>query len=126
MKFHNRHYANIGQIFSTGGRRRHPGQYYTPTATKSVWSFNNHVDFEMTRLPSMKHERFRHGCGIVYSHHHGGRPLLVVAGSYYKKGRNKSEYLDFTLPGSKWQLCSKLSNFLKLSNCQFFDTVVDH
>merc|ERR1712025_971385 len=35
-----------------------------------------------------------------------GRPLLVVAGSDGRDG-DSSEYWDFTLPGSQWQLCSK-------------------
>ena len=95
-----------GQIISTGGiNRRGP--------TKSVWSFNNHVEFTFTNMSSMNYARFWHGCGIVHSIHHELRPLLVVAGSTRGSGQYKSEYWDFTVPGSQWQVCSKSSFPLK-------------
>merc|ERR1712223_2260650 len=89
-----------GQIISTGG-------YAGNGRTSDVWSFNNHVEFTLTNKPSMKHSRSYHACGIVHSKQHQERPLLVVAGSRRGDRRDKSEYLDFTLPGSQWQLCSK-------------------
>merc|ERR1719461_1143642 len=90
-----------GQIFSTGGRNGNNA------ATSDVWSFNNHVEFTLTNKPSMKHTRINHACGIVHSIQHQGRPILVAAGSNLGDGQDKSEYLDFTLPGSQWQLCSE-------------------
>jgi len=89
-----------GQIISTGG-------VHGNDITSDVWSFNNHVEFTLTNKPSMKHSRYWHACGIVHSIQHQDRPLLVVAGSFYGDGKDKSEYLDFTLPGSQWQLCSE-------------------
>jgi len=89
-----------GEIISTGGE---DGNY---DDTSDVWSFNNHVEFTLTNKPSMKHARHHHACGIVHSIQHEDRPLLVVAGGY-GNGIDKSEYWDFTLPGSQWQLCSK-------------------
>jgi len=88
-----------GQIISTGG-------VHGNDITSDVWSFNNHVEFTLTNKPSMKHKRQKHACGIVHSIQHQGRPLLVVAGSDGRDG-DSSEYWDFTLPGSQWQLCSK-------------------
>jgi len=90
-----------GQIFSTGGWDENGD------ATSDVWSFNNHDEFTLTNKPSMKFSRSRYACGIVHSIQHQDRPILVVAGSDYTDGQDKSEYLDFTLPGSQWQLCSK-------------------
>jgi len=89
-----------GEIISTGGE---DGNY---DDTSDVWSFNNHVEFTLTNKPSMKQARHHHGCGIVHSIQHQDRPLLVVAGGY-GDGIDKSEYWDFTLPGSQWQFCSK-------------------
>merc|ERR1719334_1469707 len=90
-----------GEIISTGG---YDGN---AVSTSDVWAFNNHVEFTLTNKPRMKHSRARHACGIVHSMHHQGRPLLVVVGSWLGIGSNKSEYWDFTLPGSQWQLCSE-------------------
>jgi len=90
-----------GQIISTGGEDENEVE------TSTVWSFNNHVEFTLTNEPSMKHNRSQHACGIVHSAHHNQRPLLVVAGGWRSDGNDKSEYLDFTLPGSQWQLCSE-------------------
>jgi hypothetical protein len=89
-----------GQIISTGG---YDGHDYTST----VWSFNNHEEFTMTNKPSMKHKRMSPACGIVHSSLHDGRPLLVVAGAWTGDGEDKSEFWDFTLPGSQWQSCSE-------------------
>jgi len=89
------------QIISTGGVDEYGA------TTSDVWSFNNHVEFTLTNKPSMKHTRINHACGIVHSIQHQGRPILVAAGSNLGDGQDKSEYLDFTLPGSQWQLCSE-------------------
>ena len=105
-----------GQIFSTGGDDGNDD------TTSDVWSFNNHVEFTLTNKPSMKYARHHHACGIVHSIQHEDRPLLVVAGGY-GNGIDKSEYWDFTLPGSQWQLCSKSSSFLKSFEIASFGNV---
>ena len=88
-----------GQIFSTGGW---DGRQYSST----VWMFNNYVEFTLTNKPEMNYARYYHACGIFNSSLHGGRPLLVVAGGL-TEGKHNSEYLDFTVSGSQWQICSK-------------------
>ena len=56
---------------------------------------------EIGNGPDMTNDRRGHGCGIFQSSQHGGRPILVIAGD------STSEYWDFTVPDSKWQLRSK-------------------
>jgi len=90
-----------GHIISTGGRDGNGDE------NSIVWLFNNHEEFTMTNLPSMIYKRYGHACGIVHSSLHNGRPLLVVAGSNQGDGRDKSEFWDFTVPGSQWQSCSE-------------------
>ena len=68
--------------------------------------FNNLNDFALTNGPEMKYTRANHGCGIFKSDQHDGRPLLVVVGPEEKE---KSEYWDFTVPGSKWQISTVFS-----------------
>jgi len=90
-----------GQIISTGGF----DENYDQTAT--VWLFNNHADFTLTNGPRMKYDRYEHACGMFHSDKHEGRPILVVAGAWSGDGKDKSEYWDFTVPGSQWQPCSE-------------------
>ena len=101
--------VNYGdKIFSTGGR----DENYD--ATSNVWQFNPANNFAEADGPDMRKTRGFHGCGIVHSIHHGSRPLLVVAGSSTfggATGVKNSEYWDFTLAGSTWQLCSKSCSF---------------
>ena len=92
------------KIFSTGGYDRNG-------ATSNVWQFESGDNFAKADGPEMKNTRAEHGCGIVHSIHHGSRPLLVVAGSGLGTGTKNSEYWDFTVPGSTWQLCSKSHSF---------------
>jgi len=81
---------------------------------RNVWQNNNELDInnldniEWTAGPSMNKERDNLGCGIVQSNYHGGRPLLVAAGgSGDSSSKKTSEYLDFTIEGSQWQLLSR-------------------
>ena len=60
---------------------------------------------EIGNGPDMTNDRRRHGCGIFHSSQHGGRPILVIAGGF--RSPTTSEYLDFTVPDSKWQQSSK-------------------
>ena len=92
------------KIFSTGGE---DGK----DATSNVWQFNPANNFAKADRPVMKKKREFHGCGIVHSIHHSFRPLLIVAGSYSGTGAKNSEYWDFTLAGSTWQLCGKSCSF---------------
>ena len=62
--------------------------------------------------PNLNYGRNLHACGIFVSNEHGGRPLLVVAGSgnFGPDGSRSSrttEYWDFSIPGTKWELSSK-------------------
>ena len=96
------------KIISTGGLDENVD------ATSNVWQFNPANNFAKADRPEMKEKRYYHGCGIVHSIHHGSRPLLVVAGSGTYgggTGAKNSEYWDFTLAGSTWQLCSKSCSF---------------
>ena len=72
----------------------------------TVWKFNSNFDFNKTFVINMNHIRWNHACGIFNSKAHSWRPLVVVA-SGYGSGPKTSEFWDFTLPGSKWQLSSK-------------------
>jgi N-acetylneuraminic acid mutarotase len=95
------------KIFSTGGGGDEIGG-----ATSNVWQFDSEDNFAKVKGPEMKKTRENHACGIVHSVYHGFRPLLVVAGAGDggqpgSTGGQNSEYWDFTLPGSTWQLCSK-------------------
>ena len=95
------------KIFSTGGLDKNNH------ATSNVWQFNSANNFAKADRPEMNKTRYYHGCGIVHSIHHGSRPLLVVAGSGSRgaTGAKTSDYWDFTVPGSTWQLCSKSCSF---------------
>ena len=80
---------------------------------KIAWKFKDKEKFTLIETTRMKHDRVFHGCGIVKSTKHSGRPLLVVARSSSGTGRNNCEFYDYTKHGSKWQLCSKfISSFL--------------
>ena len=101
--------VNYGdKIFSIGGA---DGNH---DATSNVWQFNAANNFAKAEGAEMKNTRYLHGCGIFHSIHHGSRPLLVVAGNGIHGGAtggNNSEYWDFTVRGSTWQLCSKSCSF---------------
>ena len=50
--------------------------------------------------PDMIHPRSHHGCGVFNSKEHGGRPVIVTAGSRTGSGSSTSEFWDFSHPGS--------------------------
>jgi hypothetical protein len=114
--------VNYGdKIFSTGGVNENDH------ATSNVWQFDAGDNFSMADGPEMKNPRYLHGCGIVHSIHHGSRPLLVVAGSGSKfgaTGTKTSEYWDFTVPGSTWELCSKSCSFFSYLYIIILKTIV--
>ena len=77
-------------------------------ATSTVWHYEGTENFSLKKTSTMKKTRHYHACSIFSSDQHGERPVLVAAGSDGSgSGRNDCEFLDFTQPGSEWQLCSK-------------------
>ena len=71
--------------------------------TNSVLLFDSADGFSHKEGPSMNDERANHACSTMVSPAHQGRTVAVVAGSYYG-GQDSAEILDFTMPGSSWQL----------------------
>merc|ERR1712083_350876 len=58
----------------------------------------------------MKKRRYIFGCGLFRSGNHGGRKILVAAGSSSYDGGNggdNCEFIDITKQNSQWQLCSQ-------------------
>ena len=87
-----------GTLIQTGGN-----------GGKRSIDINRQAKEDITRIgkgPDMTTDRRRHGCGVFHSSQHGGRPILVIAGGE-GSASTTSEYWDFTVPGSKWQLSSK-------------------
>ena len=114
------HYKNIA--FFLGGRNR------DRTAESTVRIINVKDGFRyIGEGPNMNHHRFGHACGIFKSEQHGYRPVIVVAGGFGGDGTQSSEYWDFTMPGSKWELCSKTSLFQQecLSFYMFLRCLID-
>ena len=107
-----------GKIISTGGADENNDP------TSNVWQFNPANNFAKADGAAMKKKRYGHGCGIVHSIHHGSRPLLVVAGSGSAgaTGAKTSDYWDFTVPGSTWQLCSRSCSFVSYSYIIIFSS----
>ena len=67
--------------------------------------------------PDLNYGRNLQACGIFFSNEHGGRPVLVAAGSgnFGPDGPRSSKiikYWNFSIPGTKWELSSKQKNFL--------------
>ena len=102
----------------------HDGEELHDDATSNVWQFNPANNFAKADGAAMKKKRYGHGCGIVHSIHHGSRPLLVVAGSGSAgaTGAKTSDYWDFTVPGSTWQLCSRSCSFVSYSYIIIFSS----
>ena len=95
-------------IFVTGGIVS--GTKHGPSS--KAWKFHDPEKFILDGTTHMKKGRWDHGCGIVRSNMHNGRPLLVVAGSMKGSapdggGGNNCEFYDYTRQGSQWELCSK-------------------
>ena len=51
----------------------------------------------------MVHSRIYHACTTFSSALHDGRPIIIVAGSWYGSGSKTAEILDFTKEGTSWQ-----------------------
>ena len=69
-------------------------------------------------LKSMIYSRDSFACTIFQSILHGGRPIMIVAGSYEGSGRKTAEVFDFTKEGTSWQR----SNFIFATSLYFFQT----
>lgn len=97
-------YKEDDAFFITGGRNANAAD------TSTVWQYEGTDNFSLKRTSTMKKTRAYHACSIFSSDQHGGRPLLVAAGSSSSPGTagsNNCEYWDFNKPDSQWQLCSK-------------------
>ena len=82
------------------------------TGAGSTWIYSSNEDLKLTIGPRMEKARYWHGCGIFKSPAHSGRPLVLTAGGVGGGGASRiSEFWDFTVPGTKWQL-SKLCSFI--------------
>ena len=68
-------------------------------------------DFSHEDGPSLVKSRWHHTCSTMVSPAHGGRTVAVVAGGY-GDGPDTAEILDYTKPGSTWQLSEYLSFFV--------------
>ena len=82
----------------------------TPTGTtNSVLAYDSQNRFSLKDGPSMMNARAFFACSTMVSPAHQGRTVAVVAGSFYgdpdgDDGRDTAEILDFTVPGSSWEL----------------------
>ena len=85
-------------VLVTGGYR---GSHQS-TITNGVIIFNTSNSFSYIEGPNMIEDRFNHACSIIVSPAHEGRPLAIMA------GKNTAEVLDFSIPGSNWQLSKYL------------------
>ena len=59
----------------------------------------------------MNHTRGGFACSTMVSAVHDGRTVAVVAGAYSGDGQDTAEILDFTMPGSVWELSEYYLSF---------------
>ena len=62
----------------------------------------------------MNHVRGYFACSTMVSAVHDGRTVAVVAGAYSGDGQDTAEILDFTMPGSVWELSEYYLSFLPI------------
>ena len=65
--------------------------------------FDSSNDFSHEYGPSLITRRGGHACSTMVSPAHGGRTVVVVAGSSSGDGSVTAEILDYTMSGSTWQ-----------------------
>ena len=93
-----------GIVFSIGGANPITNSNYK---TVSIYSAHEGMKY-IADGPSMNKGRNNHACGIFKSNVHNGHPVIVVAGGSPQQDVGQScEYLDFTVPNAKWEMCSK-------------------
>ena len=86
----------------------------TPAGTtNSVLVYDSQNRFSLKRGPSMMKARAFFACSTMVSPAHGGRTVAVVAGGYGSP--DTTEILDYTKPGSSWQLSEYFQFFLILN-----------
>jgi hypothetical protein len=95
----NNHVMNIGGHPSSVGR--------------SVIIFDSSNDFSHEDGPSLIKRRYDQACSTMVSPAHEGRTVVVVAGGT-GDGADTAEILDYTMPGSNWQLSEYLLFFCQL------------
>ena len=84
--------------------------------TKSVLVYDSQNGFSLEKGPSMNNARTYYACSTMVSPAHGGRTVAVVAGGYGEpNGPETAEILDYTKPGSSWQL-SEYFQFFPILN----------
>ena len=64
----------------------------------------------------MNHARNAIACSTMVSAVHDGRTVAVVAGAF-GDGEDTAEILDFTMPGSVWELSEYYLSFLPTLIC---------
>ena len=64
----------------------------------------------------MNHTRGGFACSTMVSAVHDGRTVAVVAGAF-GDGEDTAEILDFTMPGSVWELSEYYLSFLPILIC---------
>ena len=92
------------------------GGYPYSDVGRSVIIFDSSNDFSHEDGPSLINKRRYHACSTMVSPAHEGRTVAVVAGGS-GDASDTAEILDFTMPGSTWQLSEYL---LFLSIIPFF------
>ena len=65
----------------------------------------------------MNHARGHFAYSTMVSAVHDGRTVAVVAGAYSGGGADTAEILDFTMPGSVWELSEYYLSFLPILIC---------
>ena len=90
------------------------GGYPSSDVGRSVIIFDSSNDFSHEDGPSLINKRGSHACSTMASPAHEGRTVAVVAGGKedgqwtmaggYGDGGDTAEILDYTMPGSTWQL----------------------
>ena len=70
--------------------------------TNSVLAYDSQNRFSLKDGPSMMNARAFFACSTMVSPAHGGRTVAVVAGGYGSP--DTAEILDYTKPGSAWEL----------------------
>ena len=85
--------------------------------TDSVLIYNTDDFTRHEKGPSMNHDRTWFACSSMVSPAHDGRTVAVVAGSITGDGQDIAEILDFTMPGSVWELSEYYLSFLPTLIC---------
>ena len=65
----------------------------------------------------MNHVRMNFACSTMVSAVHDGRTVAVVAGAWSGDAKDTAEILDFTMPGSVWELSEYYLSFLPILIC---------